>query len=61
LIELFGESLVLGATCSKDIGMFFLIADTIMEDPKNIANDVFAAILLAFIGKTGYTDCKIFI
>lgn len=56
-----GESFILGASCFKDIGIFFLIADTISEDPSNIANDVFAAVLLAYISKTGYTNCKVYI
>ena len=54
MLKLYGEALLLGATCGKDIGAIFLIADTIVMNPLDITNDIFALVFLTILGKNTF-------
>ena len=56
-----GIGFLLASNCFKDVGMLLLLADEIIQDPKNVANDIILAIILAILGKQGYADCSQFI
>ena len=56
-----GIAFLLASNCFKDVGAVLLIADTIVEDPKNWQNDIVVLIFVALMGRQGYADCSQFI
>lgn len=52
-----GVGNMLISQCSKDLGGYFLILDSIVEDPKDITNDIFGLIFSSLMGKQAYADC----
>ena len=56
-----GMAFLLASNCFKDVGMVLLILDTIVEDPKNVTNDIIVLIFVAILGRQGYADCEQFI
>ncbi len=56
-----GVGFLLASNCFKDVGMVLLIADTIVQDPKDITNDVIVLIFVYILGRQGYADCQQFI
>ena len=56
-----GMAFLLASNCFKDVGMVLLILDTIVENPKDITNDIIVLIFVALLGRQGYADCEQFI
>ena len=56
-----GVAFLLASNCFKDVGMVLLILDSIIEDPKDITNDVIVGIFLYILGRQGVADCEQFI
>lgn len=56
-IELTAIFFLLGSKCYQDVGGVLLIADTIIQNPKDITNDIFATIFVAAMGYQGIQDC----
>ena len=52
---------MLASNCFKDVGVVLLIADTILQDPKNLTNDIIVSIILYIMGRQGYADCEQFL
>lgn len=61
IVEATGVSFLLASNCFKDVGIVFLLADTIVQDPTAWTNDVIVSIFLYILGRQGYGDCKQFI
>ncbi|EAR85218.1 hypothetical protein TTHERM_00486690 (macronuclear) [Tetrahymena thermophila SB210] len=61
ILQNLGEGNLLLSQCTQDLGGLFLIADTIVEDPKDLTNDIFATIFSLLMGKQAYGDCGQFI
>ncbi len=59
-IENTGIAFLLASNCTKDIGAVLLIGDTIIQDPKNITNDIIVLIFVALLGRQGVADCSQF-
>jgi hypothetical protein len=60
-VEATGVAFLLASNCFKDVGIVFLIADTIVQDPTDWTNDIIVLIFLAILGRQGYADCEKFI
>ena len=60
-IKAAGMGFLLASNCFKDVGMVLLILDTIVEDPKNLTNDIVVLIFVYLLGRQGYADCEQFI
>ena len=56
-----GVGFLLASNCFKDVGAVLLIADSIIEDPSDITNDVVVLIFVALLGRQAYADCQQFI
>mgnify|MGYP006940549336 CR=1 FL=1 len=56
-----GIGFLLASNCFKDVGAVLLIADTIIEDPADVTNDVIVLIFVALLGRQAYADCAQFI
>lgn len=56
-----GMAFLLASNCFKDVGIVLLIVDSIVEDPKDITNDIIVLIFVAILGRQGYADCEQFI
>lgn len=61
LVEAIGVSFLLASNCFKDVGIVFLIADSIIQDPTDVVNDVIISIFLYILGRQGVADCQKFI
>lgn len=59
-IEHDGVALLLASNCFKDVGIVLLLADTIVQDPKDITNDVIVLIFEAILGMQAVKDCEQF-
>jgi hypothetical protein len=51
----------LASNCFKDVGAVLLIADSVIQDPSSVVNDVVVAIFLYILGRQGLADCEKFI
>ena len=60
-IKAAGIGLLLASNCFKDVGAVLLIADTVIEDPSDVTNDVVVLIFVALLGRQAYADCQQFI
>lgn len=60
-VEAAGVGFLLASNCFKDVGIVLLIGDSIIQDPKDITNDVIVLIFLYILGRQGYADCEKFI
>lgn len=60
-VEAAGMGFLLASNCFKDVGALLLIADTIVQDPSNITNDVIVVIVLYIMGRQGMNDCEQFL
>ena len=60
-IEAAGVGFLLASNCFKDVGAVLLIADSIIQDPTSITNDIIVLIFLYILGRQGYADCEKFI
>ncbi|MGC4046679.1 MAG: hypothetical protein QM758_23045 [Armatimonas sp.] len=61
-VEAAGISFLLASNCfHKDVGIVFLVADEIVQDPSSITNDLVLAIFIGILGYQGYKDCSQFI
>ena len=60
-VEAAGISFLLASNCFKDVGAVLLIADEIIQDPSNIAEDAIILIFLYILGRQGLSDCQQFI
>jgi hypothetical protein len=56
-----GIGFLLASNCFKDVGAVLLIADSIIEDPTDVVNDVVVLIFVALLGRQSYADCSQFI
>merc|ERR1711982_174789 len=56
-----GIGFLLASNCFKDLGAVLLIADSIIQDPTDITNDVVVLIFVYILGRQGYADCEQFI
>jgi hypothetical protein len=61
IIETTGVALLLLSNCSRDLGGTLLILDSIIQDPSDLVNDIFALIFTGIIGYQAYNDCSQFI
>ncbi len=52
-----GIGFLLASNCFKDIGAVLLIFDSIVQDPKNVTNDVIVLIFVYILGRQGVADC----
>ncbi len=59
-VEWEGVAFLLASNCFKDVGVELLLADTIIQDPKDIPNDIIVSIILVLMGKQAVADCKQF-
>lgn len=60
-VEAAGIGFLLASNCFKDVGAVLLIADSVIQDPSSITNDVIVLIFLYILGRQGYADCEKFI
>ena len=60
-VEAAGVGFLLASNCFKDVGAVLLIADSVIQDPSSITNDVIVLIFLYILGRQGYADCEKFI
>lgn len=60
-VEAAGVAFLLASNCFKDVGAVLLIADSVIQDPSSITNDVIVLIFLYILGRQGYADCEKFI
>lgn len=56
-----GIGFLLASNCFKDVGAVLLIADSVIEDPSDVTNDVIVLIFVALLGRQAYADCQQFI
>ena len=56
-----GVGFLLASNCFKDVGVLLLIADTVVQNPSDVTNDVIVAIFAYIMGKQAYGDCEQFI
>lgn len=56
-----GVGNLLLSQCTQDLGGLFLVLDSIVEDPKDVAGDIFGIIFSALMGKQAYGDCGQFV
>jgi hypothetical protein len=61
ILEELGVGFLLLSNCSRDLGGVFLILDSIVQDPSDITNDIFALIFTGIIGYQAFNDCSTFI
>ena len=60
-VEAAGIGFLLASNCFKDVGAVLLIADEVIQDPSNIAEDVIILIFVYILGRQGIADCQQFI
>ena len=60
-VEAAGVGFLLASNCFKDVGIVLLIADSVIQDPKSVTNDIIVLIFLYILGRQGYADCEKFI
>lgn len=60
-VEAAGVGFLLASNCFKDVGIVLLIADSVIQDPTSVVNDVVVLIFLYILGRQGYADCEKFI
>ena len=60
-LEALGYGFLLSSNCTKDLGIFCLIGDDIVQDPSSIVDDIVVAIILVIMGRQGLKDCSQFI
>ena len=61
VVEATGVAFLLASNCFKDVGIVFLVADEIVQDPTDVTNDVILSIFIGILGYQGYKDCSQFI
>lgn len=60
-VEAAGIAFLLASNCFKDVGAVLLIADEVIQDPSNVAEDVIILIFVYILGRQGVADCQQFI
>jgi hypothetical protein len=60
-VEAAGVGFLLASNCFKDVGIVLLIADSVIQDPTSVTNDIIVLIFLYILGRQGYADCEKFI
>ena len=60
-VEAAGISFLLASNCFKDVGAVLLIADEIIQDPSNIAEDAIILIFVYILGSQCISDGQQFI
>jgi hypothetical protein len=61
VVEAVGVSFLLASNCFKDVGIVFLLLDSVIQAPTDWVNDVIILIFGAILGKQGYKDCSQFV
>jgi hypothetical protein len=61
VVKAAGVGFLLASNCFKDVGAVLLIADSVIEDPSDVTNDVIVLIFVALLGRQAYADCQTFI
>ncbi|EAS05629.1 hypothetical protein TTHERM_00713220 (macronuclear) [Tetrahymena thermophila SB210] len=61
ILQNLGVGDLLLSKCTQDLGGFFLIVSSIIEDHSNIPTDIVGVIAAALMGKSAYGDCGQFI
>jgi hypothetical protein len=59
-VEAAGVSFLLASNCFKDVGVVLLLADSIVQDPKDWTNDTIVSIFLYILGRQATKDCEQF-
>lgn len=57
VLENLGVGNLLLSQCTQDLGGFFLILESIAEDPTDILSDVLLGIFTLLYGQKSYEDC----
>jgi len=60
-VQAAGVGFLLASNCFKDVGAVLLIADSVIQDPSSVTNDVIVLIFLYILGRQGLADCEQFI
>ena len=60
IVEWDGYAFLLASNCFKDVGIELLLADTIIQAPKDYTNDIIVAIFGYILGRQAVADCKQF-
>ena len=60
VVEWDGVALLLASNCFKDAGIELLLADTVIQDPKDYTNDIVVAIFGYILGIQAVKDCAQF-
>lgn len=60
IVEWDGVAFLLASNCFKDVGIELLLADTVIQDPKDYTNDVIVAIFGYILGRQMVADCSQF-
>lgn len=60
IVEWDGIAFLLASNCFKDVGIELLLADTVIQNPKDYTNDVIVAIFGYILGRQGIADCSQF-
>jgi hypothetical protein len=60
IVEWDGVAFLLASNCFKDVGAVLLLADTVIQSPKDYTNDVIVAIFGYILGRQGVADCAQF-
>lgn len=60
IVEWDGVAFLLASNCFKDVGIELLLADTVIQAPKDYTNDIIVAIFGYILGRQGYADCSQF-
>jgi len=60
-LEYIAVKALLASNCLRDGGAVLLILDTVIQDPTDIINDIFAAIFIVMLGNQALQECKQFI
>ena len=61
VVEATGIAFLLASNCFKDVGIVFLLLDSIVQAPTDWVNDLIISIFGAILGKQGWKDCSQFI
>lgn len=60
IVEWDGIAFLLASNCFKDVGIELLLADTVIQSPKDYTNDVIVAIFGYLLGRQAAADCAQF-
>lgn len=60
VVEWEGVAFLLASNCFKDVGIELILADTVIQNPKDYTNDVIVAIFGYLLGRQAVADCSQF-